>query len=360
MTSSLRTRLTLSYMLVASLCVLMVSVLVNGVLESSFRRYLRDGQARKAQAVVAQIGLQIGADGVWDQAGLTAVGTAALEQGMIVKLSAPDGATVWDATVHNSGLCVQMIAHMAQNMASRYANWRGGYTEKMFPVRTSFREVGTVAIGFYGPFFMDDGELAFINSLNRLLVWVGLAALAMAGGLGLVMARRITSPLQRVALATQMIATGHRGVVIAKRTRVRELDGIASAVNDLSRALREQEALRHRLTTDMAHELRTPLAALQSHLEALIDGVWEPAPARLAGTGKSSASTAWSRTSKTWPGTRATRSCSRKRRSISLRFRWTSWQTMSLNPAPTGSSFPIPPIVRRRWSQPIATSSARP
>jgi two-component system sensor histidine kinase BaeS len=283
MTSSLRTRLTLSYMLVASLCVLMVSVLVNGVLESSFRRYLRDGQARKAQAVVAQIGLQIGADGVWDQAGLTAVGTAALEQGMIVKLSAPDGATVWDATVHNSGLCVQMIAHMAQNMASRYANWRGGYTEKMFPVRTSFREVGTVAIGFYGPFFMDDGELAFINSLNRLLVWVGLAALAMAGGLGLVMARRITSPLQRVALATQMIATGHRGVVIVKRTRVRELDGIASAVNDLSRALREQEALRHRLTTDMAHELRTPLATLQSHLEALIDGVWEPAPARLAG-----------------------------------------------------------------------------
>jgi signal transduction histidine kinase len=54
-------------------------------------------------------------------------------------------------------------------------------------------------------------------------------------------------------------------------------------VNELSRALGEQEAIRKRLTTDMAHELRTPLATLQSHLEALIDGVWKPDTARLAG-----------------------------------------------------------------------------
>ncbi len=37
-TGSLRTRLTLSYVLVALLCVVMVSALANGVLEGSFRR----------------------------------------------------------------------------------------------------------------------------------------------------------------------------------------------------------------------------------------------------------------------------------------------------------------------------------
>ena len=84
-------------------------------------------------------------------------------------------------------------------------------------------------------------------------------------------------------MATQRIAQGQRDVIIGEKTRVRELDGIASSVNDLSRALGEQEALRRRLTADMAHELRTPLATLQSHLEALIDGVWQPDPARLAG-----------------------------------------------------------------------------
>ena len=283
MTWSLRTRLTLSYVLLALLCVLAVSALANGVLESGFRRYIRESQQKRAQAVVAQVGAQLTADGTWDQDGLTAVGMAALEQGLIVKLSDPAGATVWDATAHNSGLCVQMLTHMAQNMASRYPNWRGSYAENRYPVRLSFRDVGTVAVGYYGPFFLNDEDLTFINSLNRLLLLATLVALAAAGGLGLLMARRISVPLARVVVATQAIAGGHRDVRITEKTRVRELDGIAAAVNDLSRALGEQEALRRRLTADMAHELRTPLATLQSHLEALLDGVWQPDQARLGG-----------------------------------------------------------------------------
>ncbi|MCA1073527.1 hypothetical protein K9O30_07230 [Clostridium bowmanii] len=39
--------------------------------------------------------------------------------------------------------------------------------------------------------------------------------------------------------------------------------------------LQKQELLRKRLTSDMAHELRTPLANLKSHIEALLDKVWE-------------------------------------------------------------------------------------
>ena len=107
--------------------------------------------------------------------------------------------------------------------------------------------------------------------------------MALAVLIGSFSARRITVPLARVADATQRIAQGQRNVLIGEKTRVRELDGIASSVNDLSRALGEQEALRRRLTADMAHELRTPLATLQSHLEALIDGVWQPDAARLGG-----------------------------------------------------------------------------
>lgn len=283
MTWSLRTRLTLSFVLVALACILMVSALANGVLESSFRRYIRESQARQAQQVVSQIGAQRGASGAWDQDAISAIGMTALEQGMIVKLSDPQGRTVWDATTHNNGLCVQMITHMAQNMASRYPNWHGAYTENVYPVRASFSSVGVVTIGYYGPFYLNDQELAFINSLNLLLLWVTIAATALAVLIGFISARRITVPLARVAQATHQIAQGRRDVVISGMTRVRELDGIASSVNDLSRALADQEDLRRRLTADMAHELRTPLAALQSHLEAMMDGVWRPDAERLAG-----------------------------------------------------------------------------
>jgi two-component system, OmpR family, sensor histidine kinase BaeS len=280
-TWSLRSRLTVSYILVALLCVLMVSALANGVLESTFRRYVQGTRSRAAEQVVAQIGAQGMVGGSWDEAAISTIGMAALEQGMIVRVADGSGTSVWDAMTHNNGLCVEILTHVARNMATRYPNWQGEYTESPFPVRADFRDVGVVTIGYYGPFFLNDEDLTFITSLNRLLLWAALGSLALAAGLGVLMARQISVPLARVVLATKQIASGHREVRIDGRTRVRELDGIAGAVNDLSRALGEQEALRKRLTADMAHELRTPLATLQSHLEALVDGVWQPDQGRL-------------------------------------------------------------------------------
>jgi two-component system, OmpR family, sensor histidine kinase BaeS len=281
-TWSLRARLTVSYVLVALLCVLVVSVLANLALEGAFRRFVRESQARQVRQVVQRIAGEWTPSGGWNQAALADIGMAALEQGMIVRVTGADGAAVWDATEHNGGMCTQMISHMAANMASRYPNWRGAYTEKLYPVTSGTAAAGTAAIGWYGPFYLDDQELAFINTLNGLLLLAAAAAMCAAAVVGTLTARRITAPLARVARATRMIAGGRRDVRVEARARVRELDDIAEAVNGLAEALGGQEALRRRLTGDVAHELRTPLAALQSHLEALMDGVWQPDAGRLS------------------------------------------------------------------------------
>jgi signal transduction histidine kinase len=49
----------------------------------------------------------------------------------------------------------------------------------------------------------------------------------------------------------------------------------------LSLALEKQEALRKRLFSDVAHDLRTPVTILISHLEAIRDGIWKPDAERL-------------------------------------------------------------------------------
>ena len=41
------------------------------------------------------------------------------------------------------------------------------------------------------------------------------------------------------------------------------------------------ENMRKNLTSDISHELRTPLTSIQTHLEAMIDGIWEPSKERL-------------------------------------------------------------------------------
>jgi len=45
--------------------------------------------------------------------------------------------------------------------------------------------------------------------------------------------------------------------------------------------LRENTRRQRRLTGDIAHELRTPLASMQGTIEAFIDGVWEASPEKL-------------------------------------------------------------------------------
>lgn len=49
----------------------------------------------------------------------------------------------------------------------------------------------------------------------------------------------------------------------------------------LAVGLRTERDLRSRLTRDIAHEFRTPLAVLRSQVEAIQDGVWAPTVARM-------------------------------------------------------------------------------
>jgi signal transduction histidine kinase len=60
------------------------------------------------------------------------------------------------------------------------------------------------------------------------------------------------------------------------------LDELTLSINRLAEALGRQEALRRQLTADVAHELRTPLTTVGTHIEAMMEGLWEPTLARLS------------------------------------------------------------------------------
>ncbi|MGW3938524.1 sensor histidine kinase [Streptomyces sp. NBC_00024] len=122
---------------------------------------------------------------------------------------------------------------------------------------------------------------AFQTALDTALLVGVLASVATAGILAAFATRRMLRPLDAVRTATRQIATGRYEVDVPLPSEP-ELAALATDVNSLGHALADTETRRTRLLGDVAHEMRTPLTALDGYVEGLIDGVFTASPDTLA------------------------------------------------------------------------------
>lgn len=278
---SIRTKLTLSHIATALICVALISVFSNMLLEKHFQDYVKSNQEKRNKELVSLFSNNYQRNGQWDKESLQDIGTYALEQGMIVQVKDISGSNVWDAMTYNNGSSDQTITHITENMYNRYPNWEGKLIQVSYPVFDKGNQVGSINIGYFGPFYFNDNDLAFINELNSIFISVGIFSLILAFLFGSLISRRITTPITRVINTARMISKGYFGDRSYEQTSTKEINQLTDTINDLASTLETQEKLRKRLTGDVAHELRTPVATLRSHLEAMIDGIWEPSSDRL-------------------------------------------------------------------------------
>lgn len=93
----------------------------------------------------------------------------------------------------------------------------------------------------------------------------------------LILGRTVLRPVRALTQAARGLGDGDLGhrVPVAGRDEIAQL---ARAFNRMADSLQASEERQRRLTGDIAHELRTPLANLRGYLEALQDGVLSPTP----------------------------------------------------------------------------------
>jgi two-component system sensor histidine kinase BaeS len=104
------------------------------------------------------------------------------------------------------------------------------------------------------------------------------AGVALAVVLGaLLLSRAVLHPIRAMTLAARGLGEGDlkRRASVSGRDEIAEL---GRAFNRMADSIQAGEERQRRLTGDIAHELRTPLANLRGYLEALRDGVLEPTP----------------------------------------------------------------------------------
>jgi two-component system sensor histidine kinase BaeS len=128
------------------------------------------------------------------------------------------------------------------------------------------------ALGYVPPEVGRHLDMAFHTAtLISLAVAVG-ASVATALALSWVVSARVVEPVRALAAAAQRIARGtHTARVPVRGTD--ELAQLAEAFNEMATSLEHAEDIRRQLLADVAHELRTPLATVESYVEALADGV---------------------------------------------------------------------------------------
>ncbi len=104
--------------------------------------------------------------------------------------------------------------------------------------------------------------------LRWVVAWGTVAAVLIAGALGLLLARGIAEPVQEMQRVASSLAAGRLGERVPVRTRD-ELGDLARSLNYMASELERIDSLRRAFVADASHELRTPVANLAVAVEAL-------------------------------------------------------------------------------------------
>lgn len=174
------------------------------------------------------------------------------------------------------------MGSIENNMNHTRSNWHGKYTEQTFSLKNSSDEViGSVKIGTYGTLYYMDNDVDFLEEINKVITIIGILMTLVTVFIAILISNNISKPIEVVSNMANLMGEGGFDSKIDYQSNIYEIDTLISSINNLSLKLEEQENLRKRLTTDISHELRTPLTNVQTHLEAMIDGVWDPSIERL-------------------------------------------------------------------------------
>ena len=150
----------------------------------------------------------------------------------------------------------------------------GGYARLTGPalalacqrIGSDVQPVGAVSVAV--PLASSLGSLA---TLRTALVVGVLAGALLAGALALLLARRATRPIGRIARTAEAIRAGERPFQRIDYRGRDELGALAAVLDACFAELEDVLERQRRFGADASHELRTPLAAIRANVELLRD-----------------------------------------------------------------------------------------
>lgn len=160
---------------------------------------------------------------------------------------------------------------------------QGGDSSRLVarPILVNGTRVGTAYFGTnpLQELFSRQDQL-FRSAINRSIFWSILIMAAVSIGVAVNFAKRLSKPIMAMNRIAGDMAAGNLDTRISSLSRD-ELGELGKSLNQLAERLKEGNELRKKMTANVAHDLRTPLATIKSHLEGMIDAVIPPSKENL-------------------------------------------------------------------------------
>ena len=141
------------------------------------------------------------------------------------------------------------------------------------PVVVGVSTVGSIKVASLAPGgLLTTRDLEFRAASFDGLAVAAVLALLLASFAGVLYSRRFTKPIDLVTRTAAALRSGERGA----RTGMTGEDPVGvlgRTLDEMADSIEAEREFERRLTADVAHELRTPLMAIQAQVEAMQDGV---------------------------------------------------------------------------------------
>ena len=202
----------------------------------------------------------------WNREAVAGEAVWALLLGIETRVRDRTGALVMDST----GALRQLSPASQQRIlaSAGFDPNRGFGPFASYPLFSKGEEIGRLEVRH----FPRGKRMLFVSRSNRLLLFSALLLGGVAVLSSMILARRLTRPISRLARAADSISQGNLHERI-ETTGSDELATLAHSFNRMARALEMQNALRKKVSANFAHEMRTPLAVMQGQLEGMLDGL---------------------------------------------------------------------------------------
>ncbi len=263
-------KLYLSFTALIIISIVIISFISNIMINRKFENYLIQERENKFQKIFDDINENyIDTNLLLDGMELKHY---ALSEDINITITSLNGEVLYDS---NTRPKMGMMRRM-HRQGMRRTPAGGNYTEKVYVLSQGNKDIAYLIIGYIDNDHLTQSAMLFKSTLYKSFTISGIITILISLIVSILLSKRLTEPLVKIRDTANEIQLGNLSAYSKVNTDVKEILELSDTINYLGNTLSHQEDIRRRYASDISHELRTPLSTLQSHIEAIIDGVWEP------------------------------------------------------------------------------------